>query len=559
MRKRNDSGFTLIIGMLSLLFIVPVMGLAIDVGFMYITKSKLQAAVDGASLAAARSLNIGQSTSSQATSAQNNAVNWFYANFPSNFFGTSNTVMTTSNVTVADDTSNPHLRDVTISGVTTQANTFFMKWLGFNSTTIGASGEATRRDVVIMMVLDRSGSMCAGGTDPCTETSSTPCATMINAAKLFTGQFAEGRDAIGLISFADSIYIHSQPTTSFQTTLGYSNDAGSGTGDLDNIKCHGGTGTAQALSLGYQMLYQMNEAGALNVVFLETDGLPNSLTMNFYDSTNNMVGLTSTSTCQDSKGHTGSNFHTSEIPSWTGGLNLQASPFSTSSGYYSNIPAGMVGVIDSSDPGSTYFWTMDNFWTKPTTSSSQAQSTGTSTDPYNAYPDGYLSTSTAPGCYFAQQDPEYDTSPKDISWFPSTDVYGNKMNPSNAYQTVTTDSYGHVKQNGWTNYHNAVLNATDNAAYVARSNSTIAPYFFVIGLGGNSTTGAPDNILLQRIANDPNGDTFNATPVYSACANETGCVTYSSQPEGTYIYSSSSTTLAAAFLRISSQVLRISK
>ena len=63
----------------------------------------------------------------------------------------------------------------------------------------------------------------------------------------------------------------------------------------------------------------------------------------------------------------------------------------------------------------------------------------------------------------------------------------------------------------WQNYHNGVLNATDNAAYNARANTTIAATVFAIGLGGNSTTGPPDPVLLQRMANDPNGDEFNTT------------------------------------------------
>ena len=554
MRKRSEAGFTLILGMLSLLFIIPVIGLAVDVGFLYISKSKLQAAVDGAALAAARSLNIGSSTASQASAAQSNAVNWFYANFPSNFFGSSGTVMTTDNVTVADDPSNAHLRNVQVVA-TTNVSTFFMKWFGFNATTIGSLGKASRRDVVIMMVLDRSGSMCKGGTDPCKKGTATPCDSMINAGKLFTGQFSENRDAIGLISFADSIYIHSQPTTTFQSTLGYSNDSGSSVGALDAIQCHGGTGTAQAISLGFQMLYQMNEPGALNVLFLETDGLPNTLTMNFYDSTNNKVGLVSTSTCKDinTKTIAGGGFKTAAtIPQWTGGLNLQASPFSTSTGFYSNIPAGMIGAIPSSDPGDTHFWVMNNYWTQATSSGSQTQSTGTTGNPYNAYPN-YL---TANSCEFSGGD--YTTNPSYFSWFPATDVYGNSTNPSGAYKSVTVDGQGHVTQNGWTNYHNAVLNATDNAAYRARADSTIGAFFFVIGLGGNSTN-PPDPVLLQRIANDPNGDTFNGTAAYQPCASETGCVTYSSQPQGTFIYSTSSSTLAEAFLRISSQVLRISK
>ena len=67
------------------------------------------------------------------------------------------------------------------------------------------------------------------------------------------------------------------------------------------------------------------------------------------------------------------------------------------------------------------------------------------------------------------------------------------------------------------------------------------------------------NVLMQRIANDPNGDNYNSPPLYSACSQETNCATSSSQPQGTFIFSSSPSQLAQAFLSISSEVLRLSK
>ena len=45
-RKRKESGVTLLLGTVSLLFIVPMIGLAIDVGFLYAVKAKLQAAAE---------------------------------------------------------------------------------------------------------------------------------------------------------------------------------------------------------------------------------------------------------------------------------------------------------------------------------------------------------------------------------------------------------------------------------------------------------------------------------------------------------------------------------
>jgi hypothetical protein len=56
--------------------------LVVNVGVLDSAKSRLQAAVDGASLAAARALNLGETTAAPAASAQQNAVNLCYANFP---------------------------------------------------------------------------------------------------------------------------------------------------------------------------------------------------------------------------------------------------------------------------------------------------------------------------------------------------------------------------------------------------------------------------------------------------------------------------------------------
>src|ERR1700685_2238114 len=279
------------------------LGLCVDLVILYSAKARLQAAVDGAALAAARALNLGQTTAVQAVSAQQNAVNWFYANFPNGNWATFNTVMTTANVTVVDSPSNANLRQVTVTA-STSVPTWFMKYLGFSATNLTASGQASRKDIVAMLVLDRSGWMCsvtgATANPPCNKASTNaPCSAMIIDAKNFTGAFAEGRDQIGLLTFADGYYLESKPTINFQSLLGYSNSSGSSNGTIDNIDCNGGTGTAAAVSMAYDQLYQIAEPGAMNIIMLETDGLPNTLMYNFYTAPPAPGALNTTSTCQD--------------------------------------------------------------------------------------------------------------------------------------------------------------------------------------------------------------------------------------------------------------------
>src|SRR5580658_8886471 len=330
-RSSREKGASLYVTMAALVFIVlPVAGLTVDVGFLYGAKARLQAAVDGAALAAARALNLGETITAQESNAAQNAVNWFYGNFPPGSWLTSSTVMNTGTVSVYPDSTNPQLAHVNVTA-TTSVPTFFMKWLNFNSTTLTAVGDATRRSVVAMLVLDRSGSMCEPtNTGPCAGSGgSLPCDAMVTAAKQFTGSFSEGRDYIGLVSFAENAYVHSVPSTSFQTTLGYSNTSGSGTGQIDDISCYGGTSTAAAMAMAYQLLWQTALPGALNFIMLETDGLPNTLTMNWWDSVNSVAGISSSSNCTDTAGKkksAGGFGSTSVLPAWTPGLFFEQSP-----------------------------------------------------------------------------------------------------------------------------------------------------------------------------------------------------------------------------------------
>lgn len=546
-RRLAQKGVSLVVGTAAMVLLIPSAGLSIDAALLYYTKARLQGAVDGAALGAARALSLGSTTQAQSDSAKQNAVNWFYADFPNTLWGTSNTQMDQSMVQVFDDPNNPSLRNVTVTANTT-VPTIFMRWFNMSSTLVAATGNASRRDAVVMMVLDRSGSMNTSGS----------CPDLIASAKLFTGQFSAGRDRIGLVTFSDGAYIASPPTTDFRTALGYNDGTSSGSGAIDNIVCMGGTGTANAISLGYNELYKVNLPGAFNVLFMETDGLPNTLTMNFWDSTTNTYALSNTSSCQDNNGKTiagGGWTNAAAARDWnnTGGHVMGPN------GYMADIPAGAIGAVYSSDPvlaspGAGSFILMGSPWH----TSSNAGLNGTH-------------VTNATGCKFAggATNNISDIGPiASAGWLPLTDVYGNSLYPAtNPFLSVTLSGgklsmplSGLNVNAAWQNFHNAALNATDNAAYRARTNGTLPATMFVIGLGGNTGGGPPvDHTLLQRIANDPAGDGFNTPQAYTSCATNPGCVNYPDQPQGTYIFSVDKNELRSAFLRLSSQILRLSK
>lgn len=515
-QKAKERGTSLMVAVASLVFLIPMVGLAVDAGFLYVVKARLQASVDGASLAAARALNLGQTTAAQADSAKQNAVNWFYANFPVGNWMARNIQMNTSDtyVRVYDDTANPNLRHVDVTA-SAQIPTFFMKWFGVEATTVSAVGFASRRDVNAMLVLDRSGSMGSS------------CSALIAAAKTFTGQFSAGRDKIGALSFADNVYLHSSPTSNFQTTLGYSNSFGSATGELDSIACAGGTATPQAIMVAYNELYKLNQPGALNVIVVETDGRPNTITVNFWDGTT--AGIASTSNCQDknNKKKSAGGFATlASLPSWTSGYNMNLN----GTGYQANVPAGLVGGIGGTDTGTTAFL-LFNSWT------TSKANTYNETSNYQ-----YPTASATNGCAMSTN----HNSTADLAWLPTTDVYGNNL--VNASYNAVTTSGGKISPISMTQIRAAAFNGMDSAGTRIRTNATVPAYVFAVGF-----TSSVDDTILQRISNDP--DWMSST----SCVNSGKCVVNTSQPQGTYVFAATTADLVPAFLSLSSQILRLSR
>lgn len=503
--RKRQRGVTLIYGIAALMVTIPMVGMAVDVGILYNTKAQLQAAVDGAALAAARALNLGASTASQVTNAQTNATNWFYANFPNGVWGTSGTVVPPA--IVADDAVNPRIRNVTVSA-STNVPAYFMRLLNFTSTSIGAIGNAARRDVVVTLVLDRSGSM----------NSNNGCANMINAAKIFTGQFAAGRDQIGMVTFAETISMAAAPSNTFQTTLGYSNATGSASGLIDTIVCNGWTGTPGAMSVGYNELYKINLPGALNILMFMTDGLPNVIVANY------KTRMKSTSSCKDSAGvamSAGGNM-TTKPRAWYSSVAL--------GGLFGTIPAEPIGAIGEGFGVNKWYSATNN----PST-----------------YSQGTATTTTAPGCAFPSGTANFTT---DISGFPENDVFGNALS---GYRTINrvasgTTYSGQIRADQATNTDNIAFNASDAAATQARTNGTLQAYVFGVGLGGTTGT-PPDYVLMQRMTNDPNADLYNTPALYGAYANTP------TQPVGTFIFATNPGELTQAFLKISSMILRLSQ
>ncbi len=251
-QKYGERGAALLLfSILLLLVVLPMIGLAIDGGVAYFAHARLVSAADAAALAGARSLNVGEDFAAQKQNAESIAGQYFYANFPASFLGSKNVAFKAD----AEETGT-HIRTVTVSA-TADLPVYFLGLLGHQSTSVATTAQASRRDVNIVLTLDRSGSM------------SRVCGTMVASAQSFVSKFSNGRDTMGLITFMGNASVD------FPSTLTFDSQSPNLNATLAKLKCGGNTGSAAALYTAHQQIKKVAEPGALNVIVFFTDGEPN--------------------------------------------------------------------------------------------------------------------------------------------------------------------------------------------------------------------------------------------------------------------------------------------
>ncbi len=490
--SKRQRGVILIMLTVSLMVIVPMAGLAFDVGLLYLIRTKLSAAVDAAVMAGARSLNRGMDLASQIDSARETANRYFDANFPEGLYGTSGRTFT---ATVAES----GYRTRTVSGVASvTAPLYFLRLLGQDTATMSARGTAARRDVNLILVMDRSGSIESAGAT----------AAVKGAATAFVSRFAEGRDRVGLISFSGFYTLELAPTMSFKTSNPSIYDK------INNMVMAGNTGYARALWEAYQQLVAINEAGALNVIVFFTDGRPTALTMaNFpvktvadqrygdgsspYSSTSTLYNMPASS-CNNSSPKFG----------------FISAPIMTSGSWPPPITGTTWGVMDPEGPNTQDEWTL---------------------------------AASSSGCaYAAGSGTSYRRRVRrDIAYIPDADEFGNSTWGYKSYSGLLYPSghpyQGKIRVDSWRAVRYAAYNLADNIAQRVRNDTRLVPIIFCIGLGGTSSEPI-DHELLLRVSNDRNSPIFDPN-----------------KPAGLYVYSPTAAELDQAFLRVASEILRLAE
>jgi Flp pilus assembly protein TadG len=447
-------GFVLPTAAVFFIVAMPIVGLVVDVGIDYIVQTKLQLAIDAAALAGARSLSRGNDDATQQTNAQNTARAYLTANFPTGYFGVSTPTITALSI----DESVAHVRSLTLTANST-VPLMFLGWFGAGSTKVGATATATRRDVNVMIVMDRSGSLANSGS----------CAPLKAAATGFVSKFANGTDNVGLITFATSTYPDFPLATNFNTASTPVSSI------INNVVCNGATNSAQALWQGYQALATLNQTAALNVMLFFTDGQPTAVTA--------VMPRASGSSCNSS--------------SYTGVFTVgfqTTSPFS---------PVATGGLFDYTNHG------------QPLTNNTDAQIVSTYT--------GTSNTGDPTNCSFATSwSSNWTSAASDIVGVPTTDIWGNNLNNGyltvntatsggKTYVTVPSNSTGAL------NMINASTNAADDAGARIRAGASpgngasALPGITIFSIGLGNSTYPANGTFLERVANDPSSTSFSTT------------------------------------------------
>ena len=157
----------------------------------YLVKAKLNSAVDSASLAAARSVTLGDTQTEQAANARQSAKEFFNINYPDKF------LLSTPTLNPVGVTFDKGMVTIDVSA-TASLPVSLMGVLGFKTLDVAASAQTIRKDLDMVLVMDTSGSLNGN-------------AKAVRAAGVsFLNKFNTTVDRVGLLHFASGVQLRSE-------------------------------------------------------------------------------------------------------------------------------------------------------------------------------------------------------------------------------------------------------------------------------------------------------------------------------------------------------------
>jgi Flp pilus assembly protein TadG len=248
--RSNERGQILPMFVVLLPVLLLFVGLTLDLGIAYVTKSALSKAADAAALAALRNIKQGQATATALAQAA------FNANYAA--FGSTSPAPAVSVVITTDGSNNT----VVNVNATATLSTFFLGLLpGFQTMNVSTSSQTTRPKLIMSLVLDKSGSMEKNGG-----------ATALPPAVVnFLSYFDDSSDQVAEVSFSSVATVDVPIGTGFTSPI---------TSAVDGMVFKGATFTQAGLLDGQGQINSVAVAPGENVVKVAvffTDGWANTI------------------------------------------------------------------------------------------------------------------------------------------------------------------------------------------------------------------------------------------------------------------------------------------
>jgi hypothetical protein len=371
-----------------------------------------------------------------------------------------------------------------------------MRIWGFDELPIQAGATAARRDVNLMLVLDRSASLHPINADAWDDVQ--------DAAKFFVEQFDDSRDRLGLVTFGTSAAVDVPLNTGTESAI-----ASAITNQL--VGSSAATNSPEGLWLAYAELLRISDANPINAIVFFTDGQPSAYTASFSVRTAPYNGWNSSPYCSSSP----------REAVIAAGQRSGTPTFYEVSGFWNRAATSPVTL------GSSFGWLYDHFLVSGCDNNNEnfgpwAGNTELLFDPGQCLPTSWTATHSTLSRNFS-----ISTGPYSVSQCSS-------LLKSTSTSTSDQDFRG-------LQVHNASKNLSVNIANAARAEAALGGgRVYAIGLGG---WGYPaDADFLERVANDADSAYYDNT-----------------LPSGLYFYAPTAGQLQQAFNQVASEIFRLLK
>lgn len=257
---QRQRGSVSIVVAVSLIALLGVVGLAIDSGMGYMIRTRLDAAADGAAIAAGQAVTRGSNQAEQTANATQAATAFFAANYPTGFLGSTATL---SNPSIAFDKGT-----VTID-IAAQASVAptFMQLFGFKILNVSTSSETIRKDLDMAFIVDTTGSL---------NTSGVPAAVRASSIN-FLNNFDVTNDRVALMHFATGTV----SDVGFKSGGARGFDRAGMTKIINKYQFNGSTNSVEAMWNARNQLAGILQPSSLRVIVFFSDGAPNSFSAFF--------------------------------------------------------------------------------------------------------------------------------------------------------------------------------------------------------------------------------------------------------------------------------------